>query len=370
MKILYLHSSEYTSSMANLIQVKAMCRAMSEAGHKVILSLPGKNLTKVQNDYFEIHLREPVISNVKVDNYINFSSVRKTIRELNPDLIYLRTPLLLKHALGSKKPIIMELHNYMLHQGYGWLDKYWKAFLIKASKYDQIKRVVCISEALKDYWLRKGIPVEKLVVAHDAINHSQFESPLSINDAREYLSLPQNVKIVTYLGRLYKNRKIENILVLAKEFPDTLFLVVGGPDSQQKFYEQVAYKLKLENVIFTGQVPHEKITYYLYASDVLLALWSADVPTINYCSPLKLFEYMAAGRIIVAHGFPTIREVLNDGHDALLVQPGSIENLIEKTAEALNNPDLNGMPISARERVFKEYTWQKRVEQILSGEVY
>lgn len=367
MRILYLHNTKYNSNMANLVQVKAMCKAMSEEGHEVILSLPGKNKENIKNQSFEIHLRKPVFKNSKIDKYINHSSVKKTINKFNPDLVYLRTPLLLNQAMNSRKPIVMELHNNTLHQGYKWLDKYWKRYLLKVSETDQIKKLICISQALKDYWIEKGVPKEKLVVAHDAIDQKQFEKPLSVSEARVKLNLPQKTKIVTYLGRLYKNRKIESILELAKTYTDTIFLVVGGPDSRRDIYKEEAEKFDLENITFVGQVPHEKIIYYLYASDVLLALWSSEVPTINYCSPLKLFEYMAAGRTIVAHGFPTIKEVLTDGENALLVKPDSIEHLIEKTAEALNKTDASEMPLKARELVLKEYTWQRRAEYILSG---
>jgi glycosyltransferase involved in cell wall biosynthesis len=63
---------------------------------------------------------------------------------------------------------------------------------------------------------------------------------------------------------------------------------------------------------------------------VLLALWSKKVPTINYCSPLKIFEYMASGRIMVAHGFPTIKEVIKHNKNGLLARPDDFNDLVEK----------------------------------------
>ena len=56
-------------------------------------------------------------------------------------------------------------------------------------------------------------------------------------------------------------------------------------------------------------------------------IWTDKTNTMNYCSPLKLFEYMAAGRIIVGHDFPTISEVLTNNETALLVPPDSFEAL-------------------------------------------
>jgi len=139
-------------------------------------------------------------------------------------------------------------------------------------------------------------------------------------------------------------------------------MVVGGPESQSQYYKQIAEELKLTNIVFTGQVKHENVSDYLYVSDILLALWSSEVGTINYCSPLKLFEYMAAERIIVEHGFPTIKEVITHNQNAILIKPDSLENLIVKTGDALKLLDNYFMSVQPRKLVKEKYTWQKRVE--------
>ena len=124
--------------------------------------------------------------------------------------------------------------------------------------------------------------------------------------------------------------------------------------------------LGLSNIVFTGHVRHQDVKQYLFAADVLLMIWSRQVPTINYCSPLKMFEYMAAERIIVGHAFPTILEVLKDGEDAYLADPDSFDDLRKKMALALNEEYPNSMAKRARELAMKKYTWQARARAILS----
>lgn len=370
MKILYLHNAEYNSNMANLIQVKAMCKAMSELNGDVTLSLQrsNKNINAPAIDEYpySIDIRKPLINNKKIDKYINVCSVKKTIHKVNPDIIYLRNPLLLKQVKNSKKPFVIELHNNKLHQGYGWLNKYWHRFLIKMSKTSQVLRIVCISEALKNYWINRGIPSNKLIVAHDGIDQNVFHKNISKYVARRKLGLPVEKQIVTYTGRLYKNRKIENIITLADKFRKVHFLLVGGPDEQSNAYKNMAESNEIKNITFTGQIPHEQIPDYLFASDVLLGLWSSDVPTINYCSPLKVFEYMAAGRIIIAHAFPTIKEVLRHNYNALLAKPDSLEELTKRTKEALEGNYPSSIEAQARKDVFTHYTWKQRARHILS----
>ena len=258
----------------------------------------------------------------------------------------------------------MELHNAAMHLGKKLLDRHWTNYLLRISKKDFIVKFVCISDALSRYWIDKGLPQERVETHHDAIDHLMYDNPLTKQEARVKADLPQDRFVVSYIGRLYENRGINDILELASCFTEQYFVVVGGPQDQSERFKNIAKEMGLKNIRFTGQVPHSDSPYYQYASDVLLALWSKDVPTINYCSPLKLFEYMASGRTIVAHGFPTIREVLKDGVNAIVIEPDSYESLEEGVERAIREKD-DKLGKKAREDVFEKYTWAKRAEEIL-----
>ena len=369
MKVLYLHNSSEDSEKANLLQVKAMCKAISESGNDVLLSLLNYNksskngLLNTELNY-KVHERSQAVHSKRISKYFQINEIRYAIDFFKPDLIYVRSPLLLFQLRKMNIPLIVELHNNKLHKGSELLDKYWRHFLLKHSKTSQVLKVVCISETLAKYWIEHGISPEKITTAHDAIDHNQFDKPLTKEEARKRLNLQQEKKIITYLGRLYKNRKIDNIIQLAEHFPQELFLIVGGPNTEVERLKKILQVRNVNNVRLTGQVPHRKITNYLYASDILLALWSSKVNTINYCSPLKLFEYMGAGRTIVAHGFPTILEVLKDQHNAIICEPDSTEDLIKKVGKALGVCESSDLGRNARKEVFEKYTWQKRVDKI------
>ena len=122
---------------------------------------------------------------------------------------------------------------------------------------------------------------------------------------------------------------------------------------------------KINNIIFTGPKPYTLISKYLFASDILLALWSKKVPTMNYCSPLKLFEYMASGKIILAHDFITIREVIDHKKTGYLVNPDNISFLINALRDILSDEKYLHMGINARKLVFNKYSWNKRAKLII-----
>ncbi len=95
-------------------------------------------------------------------------------------------------------------------------------------------------------------------------------------------------------------------------------------------------------------------------------MWTWQVPTIRGCSPMKMFEYMAAERLIVGPGFPTVNEVMEHETDGLLFEPDNIAAMIatlRKAAQLTNSP----MPRAAREKVAQHYTWQARCKRILDG---
>lgn len=369
MKILYLHNTPLSSEEANLVQVKSMCKAFASLGHEVILSLPESEAAKDyrynSQDAYRVSFRKALSRNPRIAKYLNTLSINKAIRQVNPDLCYVRSPIILRQAAKSKVPIIMELHNKRFHEAKKWLDAFWKRSFIKLVNAGRIAKVVCISEALTQYWIQQGIAAKYTFTAHDGVDGSQFAAVMSKEQARTKLGLPAEARIVSYVGRLYENRRIGDIIQLAADMPDTHFCVVGGPQAQVEKYRGIAASRKLQNIIFSGQVPHAETPLYLFAADVLLGLWSKDVPTINYCSPLKVFEYMAAERIVVAHGFPTIREVLRHGENAYIANPESYNDLRDKVGEALENIGDNKIANTARAEVMKLYTWEQRVKNIL-----
>jgi len=371
MRILYIHHMDFHSAMANMVQVKSMCTALSGIGADVVLSLPeSSNGHLKQNDtghyQYDLHFRRRRFTHSSIDQYFNHTSVRETINTFHPDICYVRSPLLLRHILPSGKPVIVELHQNNLYRGVSFLDRSLRQVLKNAVRQGQIKKVVCISDALSEYWISQGIPGEHVLTAHDGFDKENYYKELDPSCARSEIGFPQHKKIITYTGSLYKNRKIENILELAGLFKDRFFAVIGGPEERAGYYRHLARSLKLENIIFTGKVPHEEIPKYLFASDILLALWSSDVPTIHYCSPLKLFEYMATGRTIIAHAFPTIKEIIQNGMNGILCKPDSFDDLVQSLESALAMPQKNKLAETARRDAFEKYSWDLRAKKIFA----
>lgn len=381
-RLLYIHAQGIQTSATGglnttLLQVFSMCNAFSRAGYQVSLVMEGDTNFEydlslfTMNSFneciiFKIESWEKRHTNRMVNRFLVKPKIVEIAKKQNPDIIFTREPFILKDLIKLNIPLVFESHSSRLHIRFSLIHFFLKKRIISASKSPAFKCLFSISEALSNYWQNNGVPKNKLFHWHDGFDSKLFETYVDKITARENLKLPIDKPIVTYTGGLYPDREIDNIILLAKEYPKVQFLVIGGPEKNRAYYQGIADKENILNISFLGFVKHTSIPQYLYASDVLLALWSSKVPTINFCSPLKLFEYMAAGRIILAHNFPTIREVLVDNEDAIFTKPDNFEDLKNKLGTALNTINSNRLGLNARKKAYNMYTWDDRVKGLIS----
>jgi len=355
-----------------------MCYAFSDLGVNVVLAIPNsKVLQESPQQAIAQMMNRTVDFQVKTFDTITIGSrlsmmggywgVKRLLKSVNADFCMLRNPVFVGLVLAAGLPMVFECHRSQLHKKYRTLDYFWRRKLIESSKTDMFRKFIVISKALAHHWIKAGVPANKVVALHDGVDAHQYSVVYDQDSMRNKLGLPNGRKIVVYAGSLYENRGIENITKLAVLFPEALFIVVGGPEEKKIEFQKVCQAQNVSNIVFTGYVAHHKVKDYLFASDVLLMLWTKEVKTINGCSPLKMFEYMGAGRIIVGHAFPTIKEVLKDGENAYLVDHESFDDLCGKMKLALRQSYPNTMAKKARELAINKYSWEARATRLLKS---
>ncbi|RLB71825.1 MAG: hypothetical protein DRH03_05400 [Deltaproteobacteria bacterium] len=355
-----------------------MCHAFGQNGIAVTLALPESDSLLSNDEYgdyikniFGLEVEFAVKSYKKINllgkfNYIGgYFGVKKLLKKIKADLCFIRNASFIDPVAASGIPFLYEAHNSVIHEGSRFSNAYWTKKIIKNSQDKRMIGFICISQALANYWAGKGIPEAKIIALHDGFSAEKFAEIKEPFAARKELGLPDNKKMVMYVGSLYPDRGIDIILKLAAAFSDVNFVVVGGPQLQQEYYRKISAVNGLLNIFFPGRVSPQKVPDYLYAADVLLMIWTDKVSTINYCSPLKTFEYMASGRTIVGHAFPTIKEVLRDGETAFLAQPGLFKELEDKLRAALQQAVSSKIGHNARREAFLKYSWAQRTKSIL-----
>jgi glycosyltransferase involved in cell wall biosynthesis len=269
-----------------------------------------------------------------------------------------KAPLLLPAArLGC--PVALELHSPI-----GPHERRGRSALGKLLEGHQLRKIICISQALADQVANEW-PAAKplLTVAHDGADLAR--SPSKRTEGTRPL--------IGYAGHLYPGKGMEIIASLARARPDWDFLVLGGrAEDIAQWRDRTAPG---ENIIFAGLVPHGEVADRLAAADVVLAPYGkkvivSDLKTdvSKWMSPLKLFEYMALGKPIVASDLPVIREILKDGVNARLAAPGNCGDWEGAISELLDNREMaTALGEAARRDIEKKYSWKQRARAISSA---
>jgi glycosyltransferase involved in cell wall biosynthesis len=275
------------------------------------------------------------------------------------DIVYTRNlPIVIAFLLLTDKKIIYETYR-------PWPDqkKAMRFLFKKLKKRNQFLGLVLHSQLAAASYKKIGYDDERLLVAHNGVNVERFTDELSKADARRILDLNQDSVIVTYTGRVNKEKGLSTLLRLAKEFKEVEFLIVGSEGEGAIEREAKG----LPNVQVYPWQSVEDVPKFLSASDILfIPPTAAPLKDVgNTVLPMKTFSYMAAGKIILGPNTPDLKEVLTDGENAILVQPDNFSALKKQFGAIVNNvPTNRPLGVQAKKDI-ENSTWENRAEKII-----
>ncbi len=373
MKIVYVSYSAIPLRAANGVHIMKVCQAMAQLGHEVILVVPDKKweCEKGIHDLYHFYgvkkcfeikkLFCPPIKGKKL--FFCFLAVL-LIKKLRPDIIYTRCVITAYLSFFYKTPVICEQHKPMASN----IDLFCFKRLIRSKR---LKRFIVISDALKRCYRKKfpGTGNRLMVLADGADPVSENIVPINILSSGKRL-------LVGYTGQLYAGRGMEIILRLAQLCPWAEFHIIGGMPIDISYWKE--RMRAMNNIQVHGYIPHREICRYLLSFDVLLAPYQKRVSiyagkrqggfgnTEKWMSPLKIFEYMAAGKAILASDLPVLREVLTHKKNALLVSPGNVDDWKNALIRIKKDVTLREhLGLQSKTDLLEKYSWEKRVKQVL-----
>lgn len=368
MKILFISSSIIPSKQANSHQVMRMCQAFAKNGHEVILlSRPGKQSQESKSfspyeyygveDVFQIRSLKPL--DIFGHGFYSFGVLcALEVLRISPDLIYGRDLNGTLFSMSFGHPMVFEIHTQAIID-----DTRFK--LLTNSK--NLRYLVVISNALRER-ISGSVGNSRIVVAHDGAD--PFPETYPDHPLQTVLKRSQGIT-VGYIGHLYPGKGGELIVELARKVPEINIHVIGG-------YSEDIERVRIHapnNVFFHGHVPPAAVPGLLSHLDIVLLPPSEYVQPYNstediggVMSPLKMFEYMAAGKAILASDLPVIREVLTNNQNALLAPPGDPQSWVRALKKLILNGSLRRrLGLQAQMDFLEKYTWQKRAEIVLEG---
>jgi glycosyltransferase involved in cell wall biosynthesis len=217
--------------------------------------------------------------------------------------------------------------------------------------------------------LEAVVPRKPILPVHMGVDLQHYSSiRLGQKDAREAVGLPLDKKLVVYAGKLYWSYgEVELLLEAATRLtPSAEVVLVGGRADHVDKYRERIRRTGVKNVRFVGFVAPSTVHYYNLAADVLVSYYPTGIDLNQYRSPLKLFEYMAAGRAIVAADYPVLREIIGvPDTAAVLVEPDNPRALAAAVNALLADEGRRSrLGAEALKRV-ERFSWKQRAKSVL-----
>ncbi len=364
-------SFERASTRADAIQIVSMAAAFGAAGVDLTMVLPAypkrpiPTAPQIAAQYgvepsFEVlPLPGPYPAPLKfrgIEKVAHALFAAQRTHRRNFDVVYSRNlPVVLGALSGTSLPVV-----YETHRPWPEIDRS-KRLLFKALRgHPRFKGLVLHSQlALKSY-VDLGYGDDRLCVALNGVDARRFAEPLSTHEARRRLGLSDAQTLVVYAGQLAPEKGLGHLLEAAQQMPEARFALVGsageGPIEQRA--------KALPNVQVVPWLPPHHVGTWLMAADVL-AIPPVDGRADTLAAPTKTFQYLAAGRAIVAPDVPEVRELLSDDVHARLVRPGDVVRFVEVLRELAADATTRArLGAAARERIAGR-TWEERALHIV-----
>jgi len=362
--------SNFPSKWANNFQVIKMCSAFSGNNIETTLLAPLNNKTKYNlekikpdiwdfygvKNKFKIKWIKFHYPNLRFKHLFHGIMASIFIARNNYNLVYTRSEwVAILSSFFLKKKVLLELHNFQ--------NSFSQKVLTKISPLNKSLYLVCISEALKSELIINGYK-NNILVGHDGVDLNLFNIKVNKKSIHLKYDLNTNKPIVTHIGSIRYGRGFNTIIDTAKKMTNIEFVFVCGHDADFEIIEKVKTQ-KIPNVKMLDFLPNSEIPNILKSSDILLMAYTKKLNTLQFTSPLKMFEYMASNVPIISSDIPVLREVLNE-NNALLIPPSdpvALQNGINMLLTTKES--ANALARQAYKDV-KGYSWRKRAKKVIN----
>jgi len=373
----------YEGAIGSTIKAVEIMSALEKQGHEVKIywmnkkpeNGNGKLSSKLRcslKKRLDRYLHEP---NQILKNLKHIYRENEIIKRENPDIVISRLDVYLFSSLVltrvKKIPWLLEADGPGVYEGrrffthykrLPWIDSYIETLNLKFAD-----KVWLVSNASRDYFEKKGVLNEQMHVIPNGVDPGRYNPNIDSKEIKQRYNLQEKV-VIGFIGSFHYWHGVENLIALIDKVllvkQDVRFLLVGqGGAKEKELRDFVSTKGYEECVIFTGYVPHDEIPPYISVMDIVVAPY----PKLDffYYSPMKIYEYMACGKAVVASKIGQIEEIIKDGHDGILVEPDNIAELSDRVFQLVDNPKLRAtIGTTAWNTVLKNHTWSNRAARV------
>lgn len=218
--------------------------------------------------------------------------------------------------------------------------------------------LVAVSGVIRRLLTEDGIPDSKIVTISNGIDPSFFQS--HSESVRKRYRIPHDAVVILFVGSFQPYHRVDLLIeafAKVKVNPPAHLLLVGEGQRTPEAKAAAERLGLMDKITFTGRIPYQEVAEYVTAGDV------AVMPATNsYGNPMKIYEYMAQGKAVVAPNQETITEIVTHQHNAVLFQPENVDGLAAALQTVIEDANLR-RKIAQQARIDADsHTWAKRAE--------
>lgn len=332
--------------------------------HKTYLIVPKPKETKITspNIKYVLWFDIPIVGFL-LYQIASFFDLFILYKKEKINIIYTRhetfnfVPLIISKLLNI--PYVVEINGLVIEERrLSGASKQLIAFSRFSEKisYKYATRIISVTQDIKNCIVeRYNIPDEQIVVIENGANIDLFK-PMEQNKLS--LGLDENYNYVGYVGSFARWHGLENLIksapMVLKVFNNTKFIFVGDGQLKDEMFNLVDTLNLRDNFIFVGRAPHNKVPQYITNFDVCMILKDKNIPG----SPLKLWEYMACGKPVIATNTSDFK-VLEEFEAGILIDSEKYENTGNAIITLLENNKLREkMGLNGRKYVVENRSWK------------
>jgi glycosyltransferase involved in cell wall biosynthesis len=383
-RILYLHRTQ--GQGVEGVHIRGITDAMRQAGHRVeLVGPPGsdpyspppeRDNSPGLSARFARHAPELLfeLAEMAYDRRL-YHRLVEIAERFEPDLIYERYAFFggsgscLATRLGI--PHLLEI-NYtcddpLVRRRSSMLKP--AARRLETAIFRRARVLAPVSSLLAQRARDRGVNPDRIVITPNAVARDWWKAAATIRPAK----LPEAFHgklVMGFVGGFYPWHGLDRLVDAFVHCRDrglraALLLVGDGPE-RSRIEQKIAVAGLGDLTLLPGEIPHTELTPWLAAMDICVMPHSND-----YGSPMKVFEYMALGKAVLAPDLPPLRDVINSGENGLLFgvnAGGGVPNLRSALANLLGaDPErLAAMGAAARDAAGAKHTWGENLRRMLA----
>ncbi len=384
MKIYYITQAGLNKAAADTVHSLEIINAFVAIGHNVtVINMgPKHNFTNVHINSIALNIKDTIFGKLFFQVWLLYVFLfvgNDTLHE-RCDIIYVRqSAVMFAPSIISrfkKVPLFSEFNTIFSHPEttggrplIEYLLRFIEAYTIKTST-----RLIVVSENLKHFFVENySESASKVVVAENGAN-IEIMKPLDQKAARHMFGFPGDAYIVGFVGHLHPWQGIDCLIEACTgsfdKYPD-LMLVIAGSGRDRCKYEALVRERGLRDakVIFMGGIPYEKVPYVIASFDVCVAPGCRD-DMFNYAirSPLKIYEYLACGKPVIAGYLDALKKYFHNYNIGLLITPGDLNQLRSSIEYLYANKEVaRTMGFNGRTLAESCFSWVNTARKIIDA---